>query len=540
MDRKWNGVKIAAGLTLLAGQAVAGTPTGLRVYAELWNPSKLEGESLLTLENQPSAVSDALNQSWAALAAWYSHNVPGLLFGQDRLHALDSSIPAGISLYSRTGALNQPPEVTLPAQPTLSLSSLGTNAFAVDLRVAGSTLSLCATTPSASAGGIHIGVGKYADPCATFNVDLDLTMNIAISDVPGQFLKITNPRLTPSNFRITNGNWTVQIAEVVNSINTFFGGTDYPQLLANVIDQSQDLSARLQGPIDALNAHINALQQSALARINQQLAPVASLGSLAHIALWEQNSAQGQMLTLLFAPPSAGVSLGGALQNGQVSGSIRFDATSASLPSSCAPYNNSPQFAGRVQTGPRAITAIRAGNPVYGAAPFQSISVQFNGGGMQGNQCTYTLNHLAMGMPNFIDLNAGDHRASQLLHVLQLQPDHWANPVIVGPGGTVLATGTDQNRLDMTNVAAQSLKPDHAASAFKNLTEKGPQRALNLIGSVSSPSLVKSGTPQSPFATAKPTWNQLGTSPTSGQPGLGQAPQNLSQGAAQQNRWKVP
>ena len=56
---------------------------------------------------------------------------------------------------------------------------------------------------------------RYADPCATLSAHLDLTLNVAIGEAPGQFLKLINPRPTPTHFRINNGNWTVQIAAVV-------------------------------------------------------------------------------------------------------------------------------------------------------------------------------------------------------------------------------------------------------------------------------------------------------------------------------------
>jgi hypothetical protein len=72
---------------------------GLKFIAELWNPRKADGESLVTLENQPTAISDAVNPAWFSFMDWHVHNVPSQLFGPDRLHALDAKIPAGISLY---------------------------------------------------------------------------------------------------------------------------------------------------------------------------------------------------------------------------------------------------------------------------------------------------------------------------------------------------------------------------------------------------------------------------------------------------------
>jgi hypothetical protein len=496
----------AAILGLAAGQAGAATPTGLRVYAELWNPTQIDGESLVTLENQPTLISDTLNQAWIAFSGWYVKNAPAQLFGPDRLHSLDSKIPSGISLYSRSGNLKLPPEVTLPQKVDLTLTPQGANGFTVDFHVPTSTISLCSTTPSADVAGVKIGAGQYADPCATLSVDLDLNMTIVVSNVQGHLLQVISPRVTPSNFQVGNGNWTVQIAEVVNSVNSFFGGTDFQQLLTNLVDQSQSLNGVVQGPVDSLNHTIATYEQTALARINRELSPLASLSSLIHLALWEQNSARGQMLTVLFAPPASGITLGSAVQSGQISGMITFDAAAQGLPASCAAYNASQQFTARAQIGPRAVTSIGGdGKPVYGAAPTQPINIAFSGGAMQGHQCSYTLSHLALGVPNTIDLDAstrGSGGASQLVHALNLQPDHWTNPVIVGPGGLVLATGTPANRAGGSNIAgASDVRPMPAQSStspFASLVQAAPQpKSLNLLASFSA-------TAAAPFNAANP------------------------------------
>jgi hypothetical protein len=552
MDKRLGAYTAAAILSLAAGQAGAVTATGLRVYAELWNPTQIPGESLVTLENQPTLISDTINQTWFAFAGWYVKNVPALLFGSDRLHKLDPSIPTGISLYSRSGNMTLPPEVTLPEKVDLTLTPQGGSGFTVDFHVPASSISLCSTTPSAQFAGVTFGAGKYADPCATLSVDLDLSMTIVLSDAPGHLLQVISPRITPSNFQLGNGNWTVDIAQVVNSVNAFFGGTDFQQLLSNLVDQTHSLSPVLQGPVDSLNNTVANYEQTALARINKELSPFASLSGLTHVALWEQNSAGGQMLTVLFAPPASGVTLGSAAQSGQISGMITFDANAQGLPPSCAAYDTSPQFTARAQIGPRAVSSIGSdGKPVYGAAPTQPITLAFSGGAMQGHQCSYTLSHLALGVPNTIDLDAsssGSRGASQLVRAPNFQPDHWMNPVIVGPAGLILATGLAVNRVGSPNIASASdvrpLPAQPSNSPFTSLAQQPGPRSLNLLGSTETIAVapINAANPQPSAALngAKAAWGQpSNTAPTMNK--LGTAPWNAMPGAASvQQRPVIP
>src|SRR4051812_7110168 len=109
-------ILIASALVLAASSTVfaAPAPVGLTLYAEQWNPTQTNGESLVTLESSPTLVSDTLNKAWSSFRGWYLSNIPSQLGGADYLHSVSSAVPSGITIYSRTGNSHKPPEMTLP------------------------------------------------------------------------------------------------------------------------------------------------------------------------------------------------------------------------------------------------------------------------------------------------------------------------------------------------------------------------------------------------------------------------------------------
>jgi hypothetical protein len=502
------GILAAAPLAGAPPVLAAPTPTGLRVYVETWNPTTVNGEALETVLNQPSAVSDAMLAAWGRFRAWYLTQVPATLHGQDFLHSVDSKIPSGITLYARSHDMQAPPTLTLAAAPQLTLSHASLNGFSAQFHVPGAGVGVCATTPSA--------LGKYADPCADLSVDIDVTFSVNITQTAGHLLQLGPVVASISNFEISDPNFPVEVAQVVSSINAFFGGTDYQQVLASLADaQSQNLTPQLQAPIDSLNAAIGQLEQSALTRINQGLAPAGmTLGQLAHTTLWEQSTGSAQMLTVLLAPPSAGLTLDPSRQTGQVTGVITFDPSVQTPPPSCAGLDSTGRISARAQTGPRPVTSVDSrGTPTYGAAPTQALSVSFTGAPLQGRQCAYSLARLALGLPNLIALSGGQaSAAARLQQPLDLVPDRWTNPVIVGPGGAILALGAPAADRLLGNT--QALVNARASAAQDRMT-------LGLVASIApgAAARLNAGTPRSlgtisASPIANPIANPVGTSAT--------------------------
>lgn len=431
----------AIGCVLLAGQMTlaATPPVGLTVYAEEWNPAKPNGEALKVLENNPTILSDTLNSAWGAFRGWYLATMPGMLHAPDYLYSVSNhAVPKGITLYSRTHNINQPPEMTLPPQVDFTLVPEGTNAFRANFQVPGGTISLCSTTPTAA--------GQYADPCVDLTVDVAFSLSLQISDVPGQLLNVSAAHISLSNFKYSKGNWSTDVALGITEIVNFLGGPDYPALLVKTIDSTnvnvkKDIQAKAINP---LNFTLGRLEQSALTSINQQLQPAASITRLVHLAVWAQNQQNSRTLNVLFAPPSSGVTIDASHQTGKFSGTLTFD-NSIKAPPACSTLNTSSQFTGQVQTGPRPIVALNAGTPVFGTAPVQALAVAFSGGTLQGRQCPYTLSHLSIGLPNILNFSSFAYQATggaSVSYHLEIQPSQWSSPVVLAPNGTVIYAGT--------------------------------------------------------------------------------------------------
>src|SRR6185437_3162139 len=215
---------LAALLLAAANSAPAATPpVDLRVYVEQWNPTRVPGENLVTLENSPTAVTDMMNAAWSGFRAWYLKTLPAQLARPNYLHSQFSDIPSGITLYSYGGGFQQPPGMTLPAQPDLTLVPEGPNAFEANFHVPGSSISLCSTTPTP--------VGSEGDPCATFYVDVYLSVAVKITDTPGQQLQVTGASVSLNQFHYGNLNGPAQAAAAIAYVLHFFGGPDYQALL---------------------------------------------------------------------------------------------------------------------------------------------------------------------------------------------------------------------------------------------------------------------------------------------------------------------
>jgi hypothetical protein len=526
---------VAMAIFAAAAPSLANTqPTGLRVYAQLWNPARIEGESLSTLTNQPTALSDAMMSAWGGFRSWYLAQVPATLHGSDFLHSIDSSIPKGITLYARSHDMEAPPTLTLTATPQLTLVPAGSNAFAAKFHVPGASIGVCATTPTP--------MGKYGDPCADLSIDLDVSFQVSLSDAPGKLLTVSKVIAAPSNFHLSDPNLPVQVLQALNSINTFFGGTDFQQMLGTLIAaQSQNLTSYVQSPVDSLNASVSSAEQKALTIINKDLTPLGvTLPSLVHVALWEQNSANAQMLTVLLALPTAGLTLDPSHQSGQINGVLTFDSSVATPPASCAGLNGTTSYADRVQTGPRQVLSIDLnGNPTYGTAPSKTLSVTFNGGPVQGRQCSYSFSNLALGLPNSITLTAAASPTTpqRLQKPMDLTAVNWGNPVVVGPNGTLVAVGAPAgsplvgktSALPGANAVSAAGGSGAWTSQTAKLAQNEARNSLSLLASLPPSDVAKisaasgSGTPASGSAwnsrasavstVSQPSANKLGTVP---------------------------
>jgi hypothetical protein len=466
---------LVTALLLLSAQAVPASspPVGLTVYAEEWNPTKPNGEALKVLENNPTLMSDTLNSAWRIFSQWYLATIPSQIHAQNYLNKVSNGgVPSGITLYDRQGNTNLPPEMSFPQQISMKLipggGMTGMNTFRAEFFVAGSSISLCSTTPT---------LARSLDPCVDLSVDVTFSLGLQISDDSNQMIKVNGATVGLSNFKYSKANLSTDVALVVSEIIDFFGGPNFTAMIVHTVDSTKiNVTSQIQKQaVDVLNAAVYKYEQQAMAAINQQLQPYASVSKLVHLAVWAQNPQSAQNLNLLFAPPSAGVTIDPSHQTGQISGTLTFDSSVTNIPA-CSTFNTSPQIVGQVQVGPRPIVAMNSGNPVYGAAPLQGLSVAFAGGALQGRQCPYTLSRLSLGLPNILNFSNITSRASSQASVkfnTEIEPAGWASPVVLGPNNTVIYAGT----LSATQPTfARTVAPMNA-NAFGPTTTSAPAAA---------------------------------------------------------------
>ena len=469
---------LVSALLLLGAQAVpaASPPVGLTVYAEEWNPTKPNGEALKTLENNPTLMSDTLNSAWHIFSQWYLATIPSQIHAQNYLNKVSNGgVPSGITLYDRQGNTNLPPEMSFPQQISMKLipggGMTGMNTFRAEFFVAGSSISLCSTTPT---------LARSLDPCVDLSVDVTFSLGLQISDVPNQMIKVNGATVSLSNFKYSKANLSTDVGLVVSEIIDFFGGPNFTAMIVHTVDTTKiNVTDQIQKQaVDVLNAAVNKYEQQAMAAINQQLQPYASVSRLVHLAVWAQNPQSAQNLNLLFAPPSTGVTIDPSHQTGQISGTLTFDNSVTTVPA-CSSFNTSPQIVGQVQVGPRPIVAMNSGTPVYGTAPLQGLSVAFVGGALQGRQCPYTLSHLSLGLPNILNFSNITSRPSAQASVkfnTEIEPAGWASPVVLGPNNAVIYAGTVS--ATQPTFAARTVAPMNA-SAFGPTTTGAPAAAAS-------------------------------------------------------------
>ena len=91
------------GNLLAAANLAAAAPVGVTVYAEEWTPSKVNSETLKVIANNPTLLTDAMNQGYAAFRSWYLSTIPQIRRGRITCTRSTPGIPSGISLYDRKG-----------------------------------------------------------------------------------------------------------------------------------------------------------------------------------------------------------------------------------------------------------------------------------------------------------------------------------------------------------------------------------------------------------------------------------------------------
>ena len=335
-----------AGFTLLAVAIAAQAGTGARGFAQAWNPLTPDQPNVVPLFDEPSLVSDSLQEAW--------QRVRPRLCAQLQARMGVAGAARGETLRDITCLLDE--------QVALDVAPAGQNALRASLAVSG-YVEATSTTPDIIWG---IGVDRAADP--RFSVALTARVDLVLAVQPSreQTLRVSQARFTLNNATLDSHNFSGDIAEwAVGDMLPFFGGPDYKAMAENAINAvSMDFASDFN---------------AALAPVNQKL---AGPSELVRVGV----SGSGNYISVAFAPreftPPA---------NGSVSGMVRWD------PARFVPRDGCRSFDIRdtVQTGPVPMYTANAEAP---KREIGTLHISEAGPGA----CSFTLSGIAEGWPNVL------------------------------------------------------------------------------------------------------------------------------------------
>jgi hypothetical protein len=337
MRRRW--LPSAMGIAMLTCAIGAQAATGARVLLQTWNPQTPDQQGVVTLVDQPSLVSDSLQDAWMRARSQ--------ICTQLKLKMGAGGAAAGQTLYDIDCVLD--PHAALTIEPA------GQNALRARFAVSGS-MEATSTTPTV--------LGSYADPRFSLALTAREDLILAVQPDPGKTLHVSKALFTLDGATLDSHNFSGDVLKfVADDLIPFFGGPSYKQLAENAIDA---LSIDFANDFDAALAPVNAQLQgpSDAVRVG-----VSASGNYISVAFAPRE----------FVPPT----------NGSMVGVFHWN------PAEFTPRNGCQGFDihATVQTGPVPMFTANAAAPTRDLGQLQSSQIT-------ANTCAFTLRGLAAGWPN--------------------------------------------------------------------------------------------------------------------------------------------
>ncbi len=372
---------IFVGTTLAASAGLAQAATGARAVLQAWNPVEPDQANVIPLFDEPSLVSDSLQDAWSRARP--------RICEQLRLKMGVGGAAHGQTLSDITCVLDE--------AVVLDVSSAGQNALHATFTVSG-YVEATSTTPDVAFG---VGLGEYADP--RFSVALTAKLDLALAVQPNRdkTLRVSKAQFTLNDATLDSHNFSGDMLKfVAGELVPFFGGPDYKSMAENAVnavsvDFARDfdaglapVNAQLKGPSDAVRVGL---------------------------------SGSGHYISVAFAPREIP-----PLLNGSMTGLLRWDPAQFSPRSGCQSFD----IRATVQTGPVPMYTANAAAPTRQVGTFQASPVD-------ASSCAFTLSGLAAGWPNVltarvIDGNKVKNAGNSLYRVtIKLASDGWNGRVIV-------------------------------------------------------------------------------------------------------------
>jgi hypothetical protein len=335
---------LGAGLVALAAGS-AHAAVGARVLLQQWSPQTPEQQSVLILVNEPTVVSDAVQQAWSQARPLICAQLTAAMGRQ--------GAAAGQTLYDI--------KCLLSPTATFSVSSAGKNALAVRLAVSG-YVEASSTTPVP---------GSFADPRVSLALTGEMQLAMTVQADPNQTLHFEQAAFSLSGAKLDSHNAVADVVKfVADDLVPFFGGPNYKRMAENAIN--------------GVGMNVAGQFNNAVAPINAKL---RGPSGAVRVGLWAKSDA----IVVAFGPRELTPPTGGTM-----SGVFHASAKTPVSSKAQAPDCGSMVITASVQTGP---APLLDPNGALGEAPVRQVG-SFSAQPGAAGECRYRVTNLAAGWPN--------------------------------------------------------------------------------------------------------------------------------------------
>ncbi len=363
------------GLALLNCAIGAHAATGARVLLQVWTPLTPDQQNVVTLVDQPSLLSDSLQDAWMRARPRICEQLKA------RMGA--GGAAAGQTLRDINCGLDE--HVTLDVVPA------GQNALRATFAVSG-FVEATSTTPTV--------LGSYADPRFSLALTARLALTLAVQPDREQTLRVSKALFALDNASLDSHNFSGDMLKfVADDLVPFFGGPNYKSMAENAVNA---VSVDFANEFDA-----------ALAPVNAQLKGPSD-------AVRVGVSASGNYISVAFGPHELVPPT-----NGSMVGVFHWNPAEFTPRSDCQSFD----IHATVQTGPVPMFTPNAAAPTRDVGELQASQIT-------ANTCAFTMRGLAAGWPNAlttrVEGGATASAGSSLLRVgYALVGDGWNGRMVI-------------------------------------------------------------------------------------------------------------
>ncbi len=372
--RRW--LPPVVGLSLFACAFGVHAATGARVVLQAWSPLTPDQANVVTLVDEPTLVSDSLQDAWAKAGPRICEQL---------------KLRMGVGGFANGETLSDI-KCLLDEQIVFAVEPAGQNRLRATVAIGG-YLEATSTTPTP--------LGEYANPRVSVALTATLDVILAVQSNRNQTLRVEGANFTLGNAVLDSHNASADVLKfVADDLVPFFGGPNFKNLAEQAVN---GLSTDVAGYFNAALVPINATLAGPSDAIR-----VGVTGNTGYISA-------------AFAPREIA-----PLTNGRMTGLLRWD------PTQFTPHNGCQSFDIRatVQTGPVPMYTPNAVAPTRQVGSFAAHPVD-------AGSCAFTLSGLASGWPNVlaasvIDGGAAKSSGSSIYRVsFALAGDGWEGRTVV-------------------------------------------------------------------------------------------------------------